>query len=187
MDPSTRNWYLQQMGIPVWEPRSQASQATQEAEQKPSESVSAEIAQAEQPAAVKPSASASPEQAGGSEAVERPAAPASADPELGSSDANATLWLVMPNVAADQQAAAEALLDKILAAVEVPKNRCQLIWGLPEAMPTAEIKWVWCFGIQPPPGLQASTLNLPPLSDMLVNVEAKKQAWGLLKNQMPFL
>lgn len=203
MDQSTRHWYLQQMGIPVWVPKQAekiaadagvAEAAVEESGEaaQPNPAVHAETTQ---PQADRARDIESPESAPESTpppSVEAPQQPNPSDQTLndepqGSSVAAASIWLVMPNIATTQQAAAEALLDKILAAVDVPKASCQLIWGLPEAMPAADVKWVWCFGLQPPPGLQASTLILPPLTEMLSNVEAKKQAWGLLKNQMPFL
>lgn len=182
MDQDTRHWYLQQMGIPVWLPKDAASAET--------ESVPAvDIAtQGEQSVSVPQSADklprakdSNPETLPQAEASKGQDAAAVAPPVSAPA-----LWLVMPNVPAAQKAAAEDLLGKILAAVEVSTARCEMIWGLPEAMPTTAVQWVWCFGVQAPAGLTAKTLSLPSLAEMLNNVEAKRQAWGLLKSNMPF-
>jgi DNA polymerase III psi subunit len=95
-------------------------------------------------------------------------------------------WLVLPNIADAQRPEAEALLDKVLAAVEVDKSQCYLLWAMPTHLPPASVKHLWCFGLQAPPGLAAKALELPSLSDMLSNVDAKRAAWNALKAAMPF-
>lgn len=219
MDQDTRHWYLQQMGIPVWLPKSADSAvltddalindglAAPRTEKSPA--ISSQTAQppvvvgaGELPVAKAANAepTASPEAGGSSSArpASQPQVPTQAPaqvqaqashgaPDLAAhSSAEPEIWLVMPDVPATQKPAAEDLLNKILNAVEVPATRCKMIWGLPDAMPAPAVKWVWCFGVQAPAGLQAQTLSLPSLADMLNNVDAKRQAWGLLKNSMPF-
>lgn len=172
MDQDTRHWYLQQMGIPVWLPKDAANAAVSDTkEQKVSQPSTAAKATVD----VEKASPAKPVVA---DAVDKA-------PEAAAKTA-VTIWLVMPNVQASEQAAAKELLNKILAAVAVSPENCELIWGLPDAMPSAAVKWVWCFGVQPPPGLAAKTLSLPSFADMLANVEAKKHAWGQLKSAMPF-
>lgn len=193
MDQDTRHWYLQQMGIPVWVPKDAADAALPEivAEtaaiaETTAVKTAAEVAEAPvaKTAAVEPAARQTESQASSSTSSPAPAS-APASPSTPASQ-SATIWLVMPNVAASERAAAQELLGKILAAVAVSADSCELIWGLPDAMPSADVKWVWCFGVQAPPGLAAKTLSLPGLADMLANVAAKKQAWGTLKSAMPF-
>lgn len=96
------------------------------------------------------------------------------------------IWLVMPNVDAADRAAAQSLLENILKAVNVDMAQCQLFWQLPSALPPSAVKYLWCFGIQPPQ-TQATGIVLPAMTEMLSDVNAKRQAWGQLKAAMPFI
>lgn len=177
MDQDTRHWYLQQMGIPVWLPKDVDSAVVPTAlapADVPEVTQQAELSVAKE-AKAKVTEPVAKQRESSTEAVA--AASATTEP---------TLWLVIPDVPSAQKAAAEDLLTKILGAVEVQPTNCQMIWGLPEVMPGSTVRWVWCFGVQAPAGLKAETLSLPSLADMLNNVDAKRQAWGLLKNSMPF-
>ncbi|MDD9893654.1 MAG: DNA polymerase III subunit psi [Gammaproteobacteria bacterium] len=184
MDNSARHWYLQQMGIPVWVPKGSepAASVVAPATEVPPQQEAAPVAQPVSPQSAQPQPSGlSPAQA----IAEGLRAQQSVDASV--SDQAVSLWLVMPNVAPDKRGEADALVDKVLAAVEVPVDRVLKLWAVPDALPPQHIKHLWCFGIQPPPGLTASSLLLPPVSEMLTNVDAKRQAWQQLKGAMPFV
>lgn len=174
MDRETRHWYLQQMGIPVWVPKGSETP----------------LEQSDQTSAVpEKRTDASPAEAGGLSPAQQIAqslrGESSGDNAVAAGQTEA-FWLVLPNVPDQQRAEAEALLDKVLAAVEVDKSQCYLLWAMPTQLPPNSVKHLWCFGLQAPPGVAAKTLELPSLADMLSNVDAKRAAWNALKAAMPF-
>lgn len=183
MDAATRHWYLQQMGVPVWLPKGDSSTEAQ-----PPLAVT-ETAKASQPNALEKRQSVSAD-------VEVGLSPAQALVESLRSGAPAPaaveapihpIWLVMPHVDASDKAAAQSLLENILKAVNVELSQCELFWQLPSELPPAGVKYLWCFGIQPPPQTTSKGIVLPAISQMLNDVSAKRQAWGQLKAAMPFV
>lgn len=207
MDAAARHWYLQQMGIPVWLPKEavelQAKALSEAAVNEPAVVGSSDVIEAPGTPNTAEQAGVSPAQAlaaslrnaAEGEAVASPVAVPKqtesqpnqlADAAADSPVMQKSFWLVMPEVAEADQAAASELIAKILAAVSVPAEYCELIWGMPTQLPPASVKQLWCFGLPAPAGVSANCLNLPSVSEMLSNVDAKRQAWGQLKAAMPF-
>jgi DNA polymerase III psi subunit len=182
VDAQTRHWYLQQMGIPVWVPKGSET-ALEPPEQMPAAMPSP---LPEKAAGTSPGGQA---KAGGLSPAQQIAqslrGESSGDNTVAAGQTEA-FWLVLPNVPDQQRAEAEALLDKVLAAVEVDKSQCYLLWAMPTQLPPSSVKHLWCFGLQAPPGVAAKALELPSLADMLSNVDAKRAAWSALKAAMPF-
>ena len=188
MDAASRQWYLQQMGIPVWLPKGHADLTVGEAVEHnravESAAVAAEPSSTIQPATTVPTSTAA---AGPSPAKLR-AESLRANNAIDAAAGNdaVSIWLVMPFLEESQRAEADALIDKVLAAVDVKVERCLRLWAVPNTLPPAQIKYLWCFGIQPPPNSPAQALLLPSVADMLGNVDAKRAAWQQLKAAMPF-
>ena len=177
MDSQTRHWYLQQMGIPVWVPK-----GSETALEQSNQTSAAPDSGADTSPAV-------PAEAGGLSPAQQIAQSLRGESSAGNTVAagqTEAFWLVLPNVADQQRAEAEALLDKVLAAVEVDISQCYLLWAMPTQLPPSSVKHLWCFGLQAPPGIAAKALELPSLADMLSNVNAKRAAWNALKAAMPF-
>lgn len=196
MDSNARHWYLQQMGIPVWVPKGSENAAGVDAQQNDSAPVEHNVvttpqgqSQSKAPPEPRPEAQKEAQPASNLSPAKAIAEGLRAQQSVDATADNqeVTLWLVMPNVPSNQRADAEALLEKVLNAVSVPDNRCLKLWATPDALPPRHIQHVWCFGIEPPPGLAAKTLFLPPIGEMLTNNEAKRFAWQTLKAAMPFV